>query len=139
LGQTEGFETVWNHVAEKLLTSYSDESFVSDVYARELSGARTRAVDVEQASTDPPERVSVWVASVEASALRSLDLLLLLDLLRLEQDNAKWGELMEPVVRNLEDLLLVGDFDSAIQLIEVIAAATADDSAKERRQHAMIA
>ncbi len=139
LGQTEGFETVWNHVAEKLLTSYSDESFVSDVYARELSGARTRAVDVEQASVDPPERVGVWVASVEASALRSLDLLLLLDLLRLEHDNAKWGELMEPVVRNLEDLLLVGDFDSAIQLMAVIAAATADDTAKERRQHAMIA
>ena len=139
LGSTEGFEAVWNHVAEKLLTSYSDESFVSDVYARELSGARTRAVDVEQASDDPPERVSVWVASVDASALRSLDLLLLLDLLRLEQDNARWGDLMPPVVRNLEDLLLVGDFDAAMELFAVIAAATADESRKERRQHAMIA
>jgi HEAT repeats/PBS lyase HEAT-like repeat len=136
LGATEGFETVWNHVAQKLLTSYSDESFVSDVYARELSGTRTRAVDVEQASDDPPERVNVWVASVTASALRSLDLLLLLDLLRLERDNARWGE---PVVRNLEDLLLVGDFDSAMELIAVIAAATSDAGAKERRQHAMIA
>src|SRR5439155_16471943 len=37
LGQTEGFEQVWNHVAEKLLTSYSDESYVSDAYGRELS------------------------------------------------------------------------------------------------------
>ena len=139
LGGTEGFETVWNHVAEKLLTSYSDESFVSEVYARELSGARGRAVDVEQASDDPPERVGVWVASVDASALRSLDLLLLLDLLRLERDNARWGDLMEPVVHNLEDLLLVGDFDSAIALIGVITAATADEGVKERRQHAMIA
>jgi hypothetical protein len=139
LGGTEGFETVWNHVAEKLLTSYSDESFVSDVYARELSGARTRAVDVEQANDDPPERVDVWKASVDASALRSLDLLLLLDLLRLEQDNTRWGELMAPVVRNLEDLLLVGDFDSAMELLAVIAAATSDEGAKERRQHAMIA
>src|SRR6185295_1331540 len=126
-------------VAEKLLTSYSDESYVSEVYARELSGARTRAIDVEQASDDPPERVGVWVASVDSSALRSLDLLLLLDLLRLEQDNARWGDLMAPVVRNLEDLLLVGDFDSAMELLAVIAAATSDESAKERRQHAMIA
>jgi HEAT repeat protein len=138
-GQTEGFETVWNHVAEKLLTSYSDETFVSAEYARELSGARTRAVGVEQASDDPPERVGVWVDSVAASALRSLDLRLLLDLLRLEQDNEKWGALMAPVAHNLEDLLLVGDFDSAIELTAAITGAAADGSSKERRQHAMIA
>ena len=28
LGSTEGFETVWNHVAENLLTYYSDTSYV---------------------------------------------------------------------------------------------------------------
>jgi hypothetical protein len=138
-GQTEGFEAVWNHVAEKLLTSYSDETFVSEEYARELSGARTRAVEVEQASDDPPERVSVWVESVAASALRSLDLALLLDLLRLEQDDDKWGTLMAPLAHNLEDLLLVGDFDSAIELTAVITAAATGTSSKTRRQHAMIA
>jgi len=138
-GQTEGFEAVWNHVAEKLLTSYSDETFVSEEYARELSGARARAVDVEQASDDPPERVSVWVDSVAASALRSLDLSLLLDLLRLEQDDDKWGALMAPVAHNLEDLLLVGDFDSAIELTAVLTGAATGTSSRERRQHAMIA
>ena len=138
-GQTEGFETVWNHVAEKLLTSYSDATFVSEEYARELSGARTKAVDVEQASDDPPERLAVWVDSVAASALRSLDLHLLLDLLRLEQDNERWGTLMAPVVHNLEDLLLVGDFDSAIELTAAITSAAADGVSKERRQHALIA
>jgi HEAT repeats/PBS lyase HEAT-like repeat len=138
-GQTEGFEAVWNHVAEKLLTSYSDETFVSEEYARELSGARARAVDVERASDDPPERVSVWVDSVAASALRSLDLSLLLDLLRLEQDDDKWGALMAPVAHNLEDLLLVGDFDSAIELTAVLTGAATGTSSKERRQQAMIA
>jgi HEAT repeat protein len=138
-GQTEGFETVWNHVAEKLLTSYSDETFVSDEYARELSGARSRAVEVEQANDDPPERQAAWVNSVAASALRSLDLQLLLDLLRLEQDNARWGALMPPVVNNLEDLLLVGDFDSAMEITAVLTAAAADSASKERRQHAIIA
>ncbi len=139
LGGAEGFETVWNHVAQKLLTSYSDKNFVSDEYARELSGARTRAIDVEHASDDPPERVNEWLASVATSALRSLDLLLLLDLLRIEPDDARWGELMEPVARTLEDLLLVGDFDSATELIGVIIAATSKASSAERRQHAMIA
>jgi HEAT repeat protein len=138
-GQTEGFETVWNHVAEKLLTSYSDATFVSEEYARELSGARTRAVDVEEASDDPPERLAVWKDSVAASALRSLDLHLLLDLLRLEQDHARWGTLMAPVVHNLEDLLLVGDFDSAIELTAAITSAASDAAPKERRQHALIA
>ncbi len=138
-GQAEGFETVWNHVAEKLLTSYSDATFVSEEYARELSGARTKAVDVEQASDDPPERLAVWVDSVAASALRSLDLHLLLDLLRIEQDNERWGTLMAPVVHNLEDLLLVGDFDSAIELTAAITSAAADGVSKERRQHALIA
>ncbi len=138
-GQAEGFETVWNHVAEKLLTSYSDATFVSEEYARELSGARTKAVDVEQASDDPPERLAVWVDSVAASALRSLDLHLLLDLLRLEQDNERWGTLMAPVVHNLEDLLLVGDFDSAIELTAAITSAAAEGASKERRQHALIA
>jgi hypothetical protein len=96
-------------------------------------------VDVEQASDDPPERVSVWVDSVAASALRSLDLSLLLDLLRLEQDDDKWGALMAPVAHNLEDLLLVGDFDSAIELTAVLTGAATGTSSKERRQHAMIA
>ena len=47
LGSTEGFESVWNNVAEKLLTSYSDEPFVSEEYGKELSGARTKAIEVE--------------------------------------------------------------------------------------------
>jgi HEAT repeat protein len=83
--------------------------------------------------------VSAWVDTVTASALRSLDLHLLLDLLRLEQDNDKWGALMAPVAHNLEDLLLVGDFDSAIQITAALTSAAADASAQERRQHAMIA
>jgi len=138
-GQAEGFEAVWNQVAGKLLTSYSDATFVSDEYARELSGARERAVDVEQASDDPPERLGVWRDSVDASALRALDLHLLLDLLRLEQDDTRWNDLTGPVVHSLEDLLLVGDFDSAIELLSVLTTAAADAASKERRQHALIA
>ena len=139
LGTTEGFETAWNQVAEKMLTSYSDKPFVSDEYARELSGARTRAMEVEQVSDDPPDRIAAWLSTVATTALRQLDLTLLLDLLRIETDDGRWGDLMTPLVSLLEDLLLVGDFDAALQLISVVVTETHGGGSKERRQHAMIA
>jgi hypothetical protein len=139
LGSTEGFESVWNHVAEKLLTSYSDESFVSDEYGRELSGSRAKAIEVEQVNDDPPERISGWLGTIATTALRTLDLTLVLDLLRIEEDDARWGELMKPVVGLLEDLLLVGDFDAAIQLIGVLVKEATGQGPTARRQHAITA
>ncbi|PYR10064.1 MAG: hypothetical protein DMG00_12690 [Acidobacteria bacterium] len=139
LGSTEGFESVWNHVAGKLLTSYSDKPFVGNEYARELSGARTQAIEVEQVNDDPPERISAWLSTVATTQLRALDLTLLLDLLRIEPDDAKWGEMMTPVVRLLEDLLLVGDFDAAVRLIEVLVREGRTGATTGRRQHAITA
>jgi hypothetical protein len=139
LGSTDGFDAVWNAVAEKLLKSYSDKPFISDAYARELTSARTQAIAVEKVSDDPPERITTWLTTVSTTFVRTLDIALLLDLLRLEQNDARWGDLMSPVVHTLEDLLLVGDFDAALSLIDVIAAASSGSGTKERRQHAMIA
>jgi hypothetical protein len=138
LGSTEGFGAMWDQMAQKLLTSYSDKPFVSDEYGRELSGARAQAVEVEQVSDDPPERVSAWLGTVATTALRALDLTLLLDLLRIEPDDDRWGELMLPVVRLLEDLLLVGDFDAASALVRVPVQVSRDGSTT-RRQHATTA
>ena len=139
LGSTDGFDGVWSHVAQKLLTSYTDKPYISDPYARELSGARAHAIAVEKVADDPPERVTGWLTTVSTTAVRSLDISLLLDLLRIEEHDARWGELMTPVVHTLEDLLLVGDFDAALGLIDVIASAASGKGSKERRQHAMIA
>ena len=41
LGGAEGFETVWNHVAQKLLTSYSDD-FENPAKCRPTSSLRLR-------------------------------------------------------------------------------------------------
>jgi hypothetical protein len=138
LGGAQGFDAVWTHVAQKLLTSYADKSFVSDPYARELSTARAHAIDVERVGDDPPERVTGWLTSVSTTAVRTLDISLLLDLLRIEKDDARWGELMAPVVHTVEDLLLVGDFDSAASLVDVVAAAATGKDTKGRRQHGII-
>jgi hypothetical protein len=139
LGSTEGFEGVWDHVAEKLLTSYSDKSYVSDEYARELSSAGARAIDVEHTNDDPPERIAAWLATVATTVLRALDLELVLDVLRIEDHVDHWGDMMTPVVALIEDLLLVGDFDAAAQLVEVVTAEAAGGTSTNRRQYAVTA
>jgi hypothetical protein len=139
LGNTDGFEGVWNHVAEKLLTTYSDKSFVSDEYGRELSSAGNRAIDIEQTSDDPPERVSAWLSTVATSVLRTLDLTLVLDLLRIEEHDDRWGEMMTPSVALIEDLLLVGDFDAAVQLVDALTHQAGTGDSVSRRQYAVTA
>jgi HEAT repeat protein len=120
LGSGEGFLDLWQNAAD-MLTSYSDEQFVSEAYARELSGARTQALEVERVSDDPPERIGTWVSSVGPTEIRSLDLQLLLDLLNIEVDPDRWHNVTVPAIGHIEDLLLVGDFEGALQLVATFA------------------
>jgi hypothetical protein len=115
----EEFKGLWNGV-EQMLTSYTDARYVSDDYARELSHARTLPVDVERVSDDPPERVAAWLATVSDSSLRSLDQSLLTDLLHIETDPSRWRDVADTVVTHADDLVRVGHFDQAWQLIETV-------------------
>ncbi len=119
LGEDTSFKELWGSV-EGMLTSYSDESYVSSDYGRELSGARARAVDVERVSDDPPERVAAWLTTVSDSALRNLDHQLLLDILAIEEDPLRWRDVAETVVTHADDLVRVGYFDPAWQLAEAV-------------------
>jgi hypothetical protein len=139
LGSTDGFEAMWDQIAQQLMKSYSDKPFVSDSYARELSGARSQAISVEQVSDDPPERIAAWLGTVATSELRKLDLTLILDLLRIEEDTERWNILMRPLVSLLEDLFLVGDFDAAAQVVGELVRHTAPSRSQERRQSALVA
>jgi hypothetical protein len=107
LGQDATFEELWGRV-ESMLTSYSDDQFVSTDYGRELANARTRPVDVERTSDDPPERIAGWLATVSDGALRGLDHQLLLDLLRIEEDPVRWRDIADTVVTHADDLMRVG-------------------------------
>src|SRR5205085_6843241 len=131
MGASEDFLDLWNKSAD-LLTSYSDEQFVSEAYARELSGARTQAVEVERVSDDPPERIGAWITSVGPAEVRTLDLQLLLDLLAIEADPDRWRKVAGPVVGHIEDLLLVGDFAGALQLVTAFANELKNDSPKKQ-------
>ncbi len=121
-GQDPHFANLWQGAAD-MLTSYSDTSFVSADYARELSGARTQAIEVERLSDDPPERVQAWLASVNEAAVRQLDLELLLDLLRLESDGIAWAAVAGVAVSETEKRTLAGDIAAARQIAESLAAA----------------
>jgi HEAT repeat protein len=121
-----------------MLTSYSDEAFVSESYARELSEARTQAIEVERVSDDPPERVGGWVQSVGPSEVRALDLQLLHDLMKIEQDAERWKQVTIPVVSHIEDCLLVGDFDAAVQLTTILAEEARQDGPRKAAAGAAI-
>ena len=120
-GNDAGFETLWQSAREMLL-SYSDTNYVSTEYARELSSARQQAIEVERISDDPPERIAAWVASVSEESIRLMDLALLCDLLRIESDSAKWATIVNVAVPEIERHALLGNFDGARQLGELIAA-----------------
>ena len=114
-----GFEALWKSAAD-MLTSYSDEKFVSEAYGRELSLARTQAVEVERVADDPPDRVQQWVSTVSDGAIRQLDLDLLLDLIRLEDDPRPWAEVGGIVAAEIERRIIVGDVDGASRLADAI-------------------
>lgn len=137
LGGAEAAASTWDQIAQQMLTSYSDEPYVTSAYARELSSTQAQALDVEHVSDDPPARIEGWLDSIATTALRALDLSLLLDLLRLEEDPDRWGALMTPLVRLLEDLLLVGDFVAARELVAVLVREAGSAQPTGRRPHAI--
>ena len=120
LGQEAAFEELWQKV-EAMLTSYSDEKFVSDAYARELSGARARAVDVEAASDDPPERIAGWLATVADASLRNARHAAARRPASASRRTRRAGATSpRPSIAHAEDLVRVGYFDQALQLAEAV-------------------
>ena len=130
LAERDDFADLWKSATD-MLTSYTDEQFVSESYARELSEARTQAIDVERVSDDPPERIGAWVGSVGPVEVRALDLLLLLDLLAIETDTVRWRSMTVPVVNHIEDLVLVGDFQGAIELTAILVDASRTEGPRQ--------
>jgi HEAT repeat protein len=127
LGHEQGFEQLWQSAAD-MLTSYSDASFVSDEYGKELSGARAQALEVERVSDDPPERVHAWVATVSEQALQDLDLSLLRDVLRIENDPAQWESMAAIAVGEIERRTLIGDAPGAHALAEALVSETTSEA-----------
>jgi HEAT repeat protein len=123
LGRQAGVEELWESAAN-MLASYSDETFVSAEYGRELSGARKQALDVERVSDDPPERIQKWLATVEDEAIKALDFSLLLDLLKVEDEPAAWRDTSRLVVSEIEKRVQAGYPEEAQKLAFAIVRET---------------
>jgi len=136
LGQEASFDELWTNV-EGMLTSYTDAAYVSSDYGRELSSARTRPVDVERVSDDPPERMAGWLGTVSDSSLRALDYQLLVDLLTIEEDALRWRDVAQTVATHADDLVRVGNFEQAWLLAEAVADRSA--TRPDRQPHARTA
>ncbi len=122
-GEDPQFESVWNS-STQMLTTYSDSQFVSEDYARELTSARTMALDVDKIGDDPPVRIRAWVSTVSDEEVRALDQHLLLDLLTIEARTDAWAGVLDLAVGSIEQLVLVGDLALAAQLVDAVVAAS---------------
>ena len=132
LGGESGFDDLWQGAADMLM-SYSDKSFVSEEYGRELSGTRSQAIEVERVSDDPPDRVQGWLATVSDEAVRELDLALIHDLLRIENDPPTWQAIASVGVDQIERRTLAGDIATAQALLNVLIAERGDEGRAELR------
>jgi hypothetical protein len=130
LGADATFDELWGRV-ESMVTSYSDESYVSEAYGRELWSAQTKAVEIEETSEDPPERVAAWMGTVNDTALRGLDLHLLGDLLVIEEDSARWRDIAATAAGHADDLVRVGHLEPAWELADTIIQRAQTDPARE--------
>jgi hypothetical protein len=123
IGRQPDFPDLWKSAAS-LLTSYDDADFVSGEYARELAGARTHAIEVERVSDDPPERISVWLATVSDQELRRLDQQVLLDLLSIETRPDAWAKVLESALGAIEQLVLSGNVSLSQPLLDAVLGAS---------------
>ena len=129
-GREASFEDLWRSAAT-MLTSYSDERFVSAEYARELSGARRQAVDVERVSDDPPERVAAWRATVSDDSVKELDVQLVMDLLRVVPNRPSWSDIVRVAAGGVEGRIEAGAVQHALEMVEAIKRAAQDRGAAE--------
>jgi len=138
LGATRDFERLWSRV-EEMLTSYSDKAYVTEAYNRELTAVRAQAMEIERLPDDPPGRIVTWVSTVSDANVRSLDLLLLLDLLEVEGDPFHWRDLVGIVVPHIEDVVLIGDFEAAHRLVTVLVRVAGEEHKVVRKAAASAA
>jgi hypothetical protein len=120
LGNDPQFNEIWADTVSMLM-SYSDADYVPDEYDRELTSAREMAIEVEQVSDDPPDRIAAWLSTVNDNDLRALDQQMLVDLLRLEDRPEAWASVLELALARLEQLVLVGDLALARELLGAVS------------------
>jgi HEAT repeat protein len=124
-GRQDAFQTLWSSMEELLLT-YNERPFVSQSYRTGLDQIGRRA---EQMSTEVPQDLLDMVDSLGQDNVRRLSVALLIDLLTLERDPARAPDLAKDVAGLAEDLLLAGDYESALAVVTALRTQAGDKKA----------
>jgi HEAT repeat protein len=110
-GKSGQFQVLWAS-AEELLISYNDSDFVSDSYRTALDNVGGRAERLAGGADLPPE-LAEWVDTLGQENVRSLSVMLLIDLLSIEHDAGRAAEIAHDMAALAEDLLLSGAYEDA--------------------------
>jgi hypothetical protein len=109
-GKSGQFQVLWTS-AEELLISYNDSAFVSDSYRSALDNVGGRAERL--ATGDLPPELPGWLDTLGQESVRSLSVMLLIDLLTIEREPARAEEIAHDMAALAEDLLLSGAYEDA--------------------------
>ena len=121
-GQTDQFTTLWSSMEELLLT-YNERPFVGADYKAGLDQVGSRA---ERMAGDVAPELASLLHTLDQDNVRRLSVTLLIDLLRLERDPKRAPEVARDVGRLAEDLLLSGDYESALAVTAALAEQAAN-------------
>lgn len=115
-GQTDQFKTLWSSM-EELLLSYNERPFVGTEYKAGLDQIGARA---EHMAGEIPSELRALVRTLDQDNVRKLSVILLIDLLRMERDAKRAPEIARDAGALAEDLLLSGDYESALSVTSAL-------------------
>lgn len=118
-GKAGQFQTLWSSM-EELLVSYNDKPFVSESYRTALDGVGGRAE--RMAVVDLPPELPDWMESLGQESVRALSVQMLIDLMTIETDPKRAGEIAEDMEALAEDLLMAGAYDDAKSVVAALGA-----------------
>jgi hypothetical protein len=121
-GKSGQFQVLWTS-AEELLISYNDAPFVSEGYRTALDGVGARA-DRLAAGEIPPE-LAEMVETLGQDNVRSLSVMLLIDLLTIETEAPRAEEIAHDMAALAEDLLMSGAYSDARAVTGALGARAA--------------
>lgn len=125
-GRKDEFHTLWSSMEELLLT-YNEGPYVSTTYRDTLDTVGTRAE--RMAAAPLADDLGGLIDTLGQDNVRRLSVTLLIDLLTLESDPARALDLARDVAALAEDLLLAGDYESALAVAHALATQAADPKA----------
>lgn len=121
-GKSGQFQVLWTS-AEELLISYNDAPFVSEGYRTALDGVGARADRLAAGEISP--ELAEMVETLGQDNVRSLSVMLLIDLLTIETEAPRAEEIAHDMAALAEDLLMSGAYADARAVTGALGARAA--------------